>query len=170
MQGITFEYGDVPSTAHYLWKLHESCNFIPDSIKATSGMTFAPGVTWNPSLTVLSPSAAEAFSMSNTGLYPAMALFDPQKHVQIGAETISAIQDRWKREVASAQKVVVIGVRPNPGDPHIWASLATTSAELLFVGNEGSFNAWVSQYRPGGPSRFLGSRFTSSIPIILSNL
>jgi hypothetical protein len=97
-----------------------------------------------------------------------MSLFMKDKPVQAGPSWIKAIQAGWRDAVAQAEKVAIVGVRPNPMDEHLWEAVAATAAEVLFIGDEAAITGWASQYRrTAGPTRILGARFDQAIDELL---
>lgn len=159
--------GDVP-----LLKLHGSCNFLPSQISATRGVTFTAGVTFDGGIAPASDAnAVVAFCLADNALYPAMSLYMPGKHVQVGGAAIADVQITWAELVGQAAKVLTIGVNPFPEDEHVWGPLSNTTAMMGHVGNKAHFEAWVTGHRPKSRrSVFLGSSWSASFDAALSFL
>jgi hypothetical protein len=170
--GLGFQnaYNDdvpLPAGAVRLWKLHGSCNFIPDPSSiavAGEGVSYDfTGVQFNPTIIPVSPKEAIAH-VRQSGLYAAMCLYTVHKPIQIAAGLIEGFQHEWAATVRRAAQVVVIGTRPHDEDRHLWEPLAETRAELYFVGSEDSFNDWVSRSgRAAAKSHFVAERFEEAV-------
>ncbi len=170
---VPINYFDVspPNEAATLWKLHGSCNFLPDGgISATRGVSFSPGVSFGTGLRACQPSEVWAFCSGNTALYPAMAIYMAGKPVQVAPDAIGRLQAAWGQVVQAADTVALIGVRPNPPDTHIWAPLADTQARILFVGNEAAFDQWRKGNRSNTDDIYLGRRFDLCIGALIRAL
>lgn len=162
--GNKIEYGDGDSNGSLrVWKLHGSCNFVPESIHAGGGVTFGSGVVFNSSLRPVNPNDAVGFCLGGTGLYPAMALYMNAKPVQIGQATIHGLQKRWGEIVEQAKRVLVIGVRPYPQDHHIWTPLADCEGEVGYVGPKADFEDWRAAHRPDKPGVWVGRRWSDCL-------
>ncbi|MFW9889627.1 MAG: hypothetical protein ACFFER_15670 [Candidatus Thorarchaeota archaeon] len=160
----------VDSSDSIMWKLHGSCNFIPENIRATRGVSFGSSVTWNPDLRAVNPPEVKAFCYGNTALYPALAIYAKDKPVQIAPGIIRHIQNWWAEAIAQSSQIVVVGVNPYPDDNHIWNPIATSSGRLLYVGNEKAFKRWSAEYRSSNESIHLGNRFNLCIERIIDEL
>lgn len=172
-QGLQVHYNDIPppSGTVVVWKLHGSCNFKPDpkEISMRRGGSYAWGMTINVRLIPVSPSEIIQWLQGDTALYPAMCMFTLNKPSQISPGIFAERQHKWGALVNAADKVMVIGVRPNIQDEHIWQPLAVTGAKLHFVGNESQLNAWLPR-RIGGETNFMGSTFEATIDKITEEL
>lgn len=171
--GIKIAYWETPmepGTAS-LWKLHGSCNFLPSAIQATRGVSYTAGVVFNTDLTPSNPNDVIQFCLSDTSLYPAMALYMKAKPIQIGQSVIQDLQSRWADVVTTAKRILLVGVRPYPQDSHIWDPLARTKADLAFVGGKEEFDTWMTDHRQGSPGICLGSRwqrcFSETVTFVL---
>jgi hypothetical protein len=85
------------------------------------------------------------------------------KPAQICPSALADMQAAFRAAVMAAEKVAVVGVNPHVTDQHIWDCLAETDAELLLCGDEGAFERWMNEYRPGRPSRYIGPRFAECV-------
>ncbi|MBI2871999.1 MAG: hypothetical protein HYY00_02270 [Chloroflexi bacterium] len=159
--GKRVNYGgvEVDRNAIGIWKLHGSCNFLSAGIKASSGVLFSSGVAFEGELKAVNPNDAIEYCLSDMGLYPAMALYMNAKPVQVGQSVIHGLQRRWADVVRKANRLLVVGVRPYPGDTHIWQPLAECQGELGFVGPQPDFDLWRESQRAGKVSRWIGSRW-----------
>jgi hypothetical protein len=166
--GHPVEYGDRPldPRAVRVWKLHGSCNFIPDGVEVHPAVQWSSGVQWDPPLRVTTPTAAKRW-LQATSLYAAMCLYTVDKPAEIGASMIGILQSEWATTVTEAEAVVVVGTRPHDQDRHLWAPLARARGDLYFCGAHQSFYAWIKRTRRAKRrSHFIGSTFDSAIPTI----
>ena len=161
-QSIRVNYGDFPGPdgSVTVWKLHGSCNFLPAGIQATRGVSFTRGVTFNTRVHAVDDlNEAVTFCLSDNALPPVMCLFMEGKPTQVAPGSVVAMQEAWRAEVASADKVAVIGVHPNPADAYLWDALATTPGSLLYIGNKSAFGTWAEENRGKRDSRFIAKSF-----------
>ncbi|MBU6400344.1 MAG: hypothetical protein KGS61_08500 [Verrucomicrobia bacterium] len=155
---LRLNYFGEPSASNAeacVWKLHGSCNFKIANLAAGRGVLFGQGVIFEGGITPIQPHEVRAVFRGNTGLYPAMALYAKGKSISMSPGAIRDAQARWNQRVMSAEKVLLIGVAPNPEDSHIWDSLTKTSATVGFVGSRDMFESWTRPSSAGGKI-FLG--------------
>ena len=121
----------------------------------------------------MNPNEAIQYCLSDTGLYPAMALYMNSKPIQIGQSVIHGLQRRWGEHMRQAERVLVVGVRPYPDDTHIWGPLAECPGELGYIGPEDEFNKWKEAHRNSKLSRWIGPRwdacFSQSVSFVLED-
>ena len=139
-----------------IWKLHGSCNFKVTGLEAGRGVSFGTGVVFGGGIQPIDPSTVRAHYKGGTALYPAMALFAAGKPIAMSPAPIQEAQRRWKERVLQADRVAVLGVRPNPADSHVWGPIADTPAEVALVCSEVEFAQWRDTSRPSLPSSWLG--------------
>lgn len=140
-----------------VWKLHGSCNFRVTGLEAGRGVQFGSGVVFGGNIEPVDPSQVAGIYQGNTSLYPAMALYAAKKPVSMSPGPVEDAQRRWAAHVLKADRVAVVGVRPNPDDEHIWGPLSSTSAEIGYVGAERPFNSWITTHRHNKPNLHLGA-------------
>ena len=158
-------------TSLTVWKLHGSCNFLPgENVVATRDATFGSSAVLNPGVRVVDPSEVATYLTGNTSLYPTMSIYTRGKPVQISPFLTDSLQGLWRAAVGSADSVTVIGVKPHPVDEHIWAPLATTNANVMFIGDREPVEAWIAEHRPEKASRFIGTRFHDEIKNLVTTL
>ena len=63
---------------------------------------------------------------------PVMSYFEPDKRTTAGANFIEGQRQRFSELVATAERVVVIGVQPRQQDGHVWDPLARTRARITY--------------------------------------
>lgn len=136
-----WDYGNENSIP--VWKLHGSANWFSKDIRASDGVTFTKGVTFEGGLEAsLDINETIGKCIINQGLYPAMCLFMKGKPIQIAPSIIKKQQQEWSHAVTTARTVTCIGVNPLPEDSHIWKPIATTKARLYFIGDKLAFDDW----------------------------
>ncbi len=164
--GLSVNYNELPNPTNSVtvWKLHGSCNFIPNpqEISMRRGASYAWGVTVNVGLIPVSPSEAAKWVLGDNSLYPAMCMFTLNKPSQISPGVFAECQRKWAELAISAENVVLIGVKPHSPDKHIWEPLSATAAKLYFVGSESEFYSW-SPARKNRKSCYLGPTFAEAL-------
>lgn len=160
-RGMTIEYGEGETSADIvrIWKLHGSCNFISANLQVGGGISFSRGIVFEGGLRPVDPNDAIQYCLSNTGLYPAMALYMDAKPIQIGQAVVHQIQKRWGEVVRNAKRVLIVGVHPYPQDAHIWGPLAQSQGELAYVGPKQAFENWMRNHRQGELGQWLGAQW-----------
>jgi hypothetical protein len=75
---------------------------------------------------------------------------------------IQEIRNRWRDCVAEATTIIVIGVRPNPEDHHVWDPIAANpSARGFYIGSRSQLEAWPEA---STKLRFLEETFEAGLP------
>jgi len=164
---LAFDYFRAPDGAVPIWKLHGSCNFRSAWFNGSRGSKSASDA--DPIEPLEIPEARDVWNSANRTL-PAMSIYLRDRYAKTGHPQILDLQKRWGGVVRSAICVVVVGVRPLPGDDHIWGPLADTPANLIYVGDEGAFQRWDTQHRRNGESEFAGSTFEQGFDAIVDGL
>lgn len=167
--GVKVSYcGPDDLNSSIIVKLHGSCNFVPKDIQATLGVSYTSGVSFNSELAPIQPEDVEAWCYSNNSLYPSMAIYTKDKPLQIGAPAIQSFQKYWQEETIKADKIFIIGVRPNLEDKHIWNCLTRTKSNIYFCGSQDDFKDWQLDVERNDV--FLGEHFENTINDILNLL
>lgn len=152
-------FGDTTtSDSLSIWKLHGSCNFIPDGIQAGSGIMFGAGIVFDTGFKPVTPNDAIAFCLGGTALYPVMALYMKSKPLQIGQSVIKKQQELWSKKVLEAEKVLIVGVRPYFADECIWKPLTQTKAKVAYIGSKQEYDDWIKSDRRN-ETEFIASRW-----------
>lgn len=162
-QGLPFSYFEVIKDTTPVLKLHGSANWTSKDIKASAGIQYSSGVVFEGGIEAsLDIGTAVAKNLVNQGLAPVMSLYMEGKPLQVSPQSLDELQQLWAEQVANADAIVLIGVRPWPADVHVWDPLARTKAPVLAVGDEIEFETWANQYREGDFG-YVGSRFDNSL-------
>lgn len=151
-------------------KPHGSCNFISDSIQAQGNVSFTEGVTFSGGVRAVDLDEVVQYCRSDTALYPAMSLFRPDKHIQIGHSVVHDLQENWANAVEEADKIMIIGVKPRESDEHIWGELSETDADIYYIGGEESFYDWRENNRDNLQDEFISNRFHTGFADLIDRL
>lgn len=178
LQGMGVTYNDEPTPPKQvkLFKIHGSCNFLPDmGNRAIRGVTF--GTTDFPGAILEAPviavqSAREVINFCDTedAIAPAIAMYMPSKRALYCKQIIETQRKAWMREAFKAKRIYIIGLRVHEVDDHIWGVLAKTKCELYFVGGgHDTFLQWASKNNRKN-SRPIAENFNEALPIIAKHL
>jgi len=58
---------------------------------------------------------------------------------------IQELRNLSAQVISDASVVIIIGVRPNKEDSHIWGPIQNTSANLNYIGSKNHFKDWKSE-------------------------
>ncbi|GGM52678.1 hypothetical protein [Haloarcula argentinensis] len=163
-------FPDQLSEQSIVLKPHGSCNFISDSVQAQGGVSFTEGVRFSGGIRAVDLDEVIQYCRSNTALYPAMSLFRPDKHIQIGHSVIQDLQKNWANAVEEANKIAIIGVKPRKSDEHIWGQLSKTNADIYYIGGEEPFNDWRNDNRANSQDEFISDRFHTGFADLIDRL
>ena len=154
-----FGNGPTEGDSFLLWKVHGSCNFVPQSIRGQAeGVSISPGVSIDGELAAVNLRAARGFA-EQSAFSPSMAVFMEGKPVQSCPSVVRALQDRWAAAISCAEVVGLIGVRPNPADTHLWDPLSDAPGRVIVIGDEAANEDWAATRRAGKSTSVLGPYF-----------
>lgn len=162
----------VPRNNFSVLKIHGSCNFLPETlgVKFTNASFENCGVYINAPVKPAQPHEVVKFCQQENSLAPAIAMYAIGKKVKFSESFVLEQQRFWQESVSKAKKVFVIGLRVNPEDAHIWQTLASCKAQLLYVGFEKEdFENWKRENRRKD-AHWIAKTFDESIPIIKNHL
>lgn len=125
-------------------KPHGSCNFLPASIQA-SGISFTEGVSFDAGVNCVSRDDVIEYYHSDRDLYPAIALYRPDKEAQISPSTIHRFQELYQEAVSEANIIGIIGAGIHPQDNHVWDPLASSDAAIHYIGGKSGFEDWRAE-------------------------
>ncbi len=96
-------------------------------------------------------SLSELLTRQQQGsLYPpVMCYINPSKYKISGANFIEEQQRKFYNQVRTAEQIVIIGVRVNENDAHIWQPLSRAQGKILFVSGKSAgeeFEGWKSSH------------------------
>ena len=106
------------------------------------------------------------YCLTQTSVAPAIAMYARGKPVFNSPGYVARQQEHWRAEVARADDIVIVGLRANDDDDHIWGVLGEAPARLHFVGGEPEeFGAWAENARhPRAEPK--GKTFRDALPEI----
>lgn len=124
-----------------IMKLHGSCNFITPMTRGKLKVNYNRYSFFDIPLAIIPPSDVEE-EMNNNGLPPAMSIYARGKDLNIGRKDIKQTQKEFQDMVSNANLVIVVGVKPNPEDHHIWDYLRDMKGKLVLVSPDKECNRW----------------------------
>lgn len=155
-------------------KPHGSCNFIPKGEDffnvAEDAEVNISGLTTTDNIKPVDLGEAANYCKGDNVLYPAMALFRPDKQIQIAQNFVNALQNKWSNAVKEAEKIAIIGVKPRLRDEHIWGELAAANGEILYIGGKEPFQDWRDSCRNDDRDTFIANRFHKGFDQLIKNL
>ena len=168
----------LPDNRIALLKIHGSIHFLPDLLggqfincKVDLTNSFPDSAAFGAAIRLASgnPEVYE-FCRRETSVAPAIAMYAPGKRVLVSPDYVKRQQEHWRAEVARARDIILIGLRPNPQDEHIWNPLAQASASLRFVGYEADeFWSWAREAGRVNASP-MARTFVEALPLIQASL
>jgi hypothetical protein len=157
--GIDTTYiGDVPVGAARVLKVHGSCNFIPQNLlagNASMSWSYKGGINTVPKF--VHPNTVRQ-ELDKTGIPSAMSMYTEKKHNPICPLVLKQLRADFIKYCEAAKVIITVGVKPNPDDPHIWRSIADSSASILVVADKESSNRWIAEFGKG-KAAWIGGTF-----------
>jgi hypothetical protein len=160
-----FEKSTTGASVLTVWKLHGSCNFLPESVVGDASAVSYSGaaVSWDGEMRIVDPVHVGPF-VSQNAFYPAMAVFMEGKPIHSHQTAIKEIQTRWRAAITESDIVGIIGVFPNETDTHLWDPLSDTSAAAVVIGDVKAYEGWKTRRRVGKRSEIVGDQFARDLP------
>jgi len=137
-------------------KPHGSCGFLPDlqgnkfygvSAKGTFGSYFEGSIVPTTNQETIQSWCVDP---GHSGMAPSMSFYAPGKWTPVASSPISQQRADWKSACESYDICLVVGVRCNPSDTHIWQPLADSKGELIFVNpasrDTQEFDEWAAAH------------------------
>lgn len=180
-QVVYFEDRASAGVSATCWKIHGSCNFIPEQEIKMVGIAMGFDHLFGSKLKATGlddvdrycTSQDDAPSAFHSPFVPTMVAVMPGKPVPFANPTISDLQRIWTRSVGAVDVVALVGVRPNPNDDHIWGPIASTAAKVVAVGGPDGyreFDTWRNAYRGGRPFEYLGDGFDQTVDALVRSV
>lgn len=153
-----------------LLKPHGACNFKTEGVTVARAASIDPqSFSINVPISFLHPDkVVEHFT--NNQLPAAMCLYMRGKKSIIAPDQIELIASEFKQLLISADTVVVIGVRPNPEDTHIWDNLRMREGNLFMIAGEEECEKWNDEHRQGKHFDWISNRFQAGFEKLCSVL
>lgn len=160
-----FDHAATTKDAIAVWKIHGSCNFLPNSVAGGAGVVSfaANAVSWDGEARLVDPSEARRF-IEASAFYPVMAVFMEGKPIQSNPSLVRDLQQRWATAVREAECVGIIGVAPNVADAHLWQPLGETDARIVVIGDTNAYAKWGDDHRGSKETIIVGSKFEAALP------
>lgn len=157
MLGMKYHHplGPPVQNAIPVFKLHGSCNIVPDLGGGTiSGILIDLGPPPEPGITVAGVGGDMVKSLSVNEMYdflhpeqtlvPCVAMYHKTKSIRDCPSAITRIQNIWQESLKTTERLFVIGTRFVPHDTHIWDSIGAFPGELCWVSPDASeVEAWA---------------------------
>ena len=152
-------------------KLHGSCNFVQNTFQVSGKAIINQYFTMNIPLIHISPADVEK-NMKNNQIPPAMSLYikDKDRFDFIGAHERNIMLSKFHDYLKEIELAIVIGLRPNPEDHHIWDHLRDLRGRIFLVGGLEECKDWGRQYRPKDNDIWLSETFVSAFPAIINKI
>jgi hypothetical protein len=168
---VAYKSLPVPKNNFSVLKIHGSCNFIPDLGDANfaNASFIGCGTYVEASIKIASPYEVIEFCNRETSFAPAIAMYAKGKSVKFCSSFVSQQLKLWQMSVSKAKKIFVIGLSVNPEDTHIWETLASAEAQLLYVGKEEDFENWKKENRRKN-AHWIAKTFDEALPKIKNHL
>ena len=147
-------------------KVHGGCNLLlkTNGLVVKGDFVVTDGV-FNAAVEVVPPEQV-ATELDKRLAPPAMSLYARGKKVLFSPWIVDAMLKEFQESMNDAGLVVIVGVRPNPSDDHIWEHLARMKGRLASVGNRQYYTEWTQANRNEMDNAWLGDRFISSFDAI----
>ncbi len=121
----------------HILKIHGSPNFIPEM----NGNQFinctieVKGTHLDAPCRAVDLYTAKQFLQTNDTLAPAIAMYHPKKQVRYCPEFVKFQQSEWIRSLHQAKRCIIIGLKYNSADEHIWKELEKSTCHKYYVGS-----------------------------------
>jgi len=169
--GLQINYLFSPAGQCPLMKLHGSCNWFLDIPGINSHVSIGSNVWFDASIISLNTAEKVLDRLrGDSPFYPVFSLFTYGKPNPLGNTFLTFLQEEWRKMVASAKQIAIIGVRPYPLDTHIWQPLSSTPANIYCIGDNEAYEKWHRESNRVYETKFVGNRFNESIDDLLNIL
>jgi len=108
------------------------------------------------------------FSSYKPAFFPVLGLYSPDKPSIVAPGKLQDLRNTLAERINRATALVLIGLRPNPRDPHLWEPVAQSRAsKIAYVGGEPDYEALKKLQ---GKSVHLAATFEDGVAPVLSVL
>jgi hypothetical protein len=149
--GLTADYmleDALPQGSIPLAKIHGSCNFITaDLFQSRAYLTNANASSIECSFTALPVPDLEdrlqaRFSTYQPAFFPVLGLYSPNKPSIVAPVKLQSLRNILAERIRLATAVVLIGLKPNRRDPHLWEPIAQSRAsKIVYVGGQTDYES-----------------------------
>lgn len=141
-----------------LLKIHGSCTFIPMHNVFIGGEYKQFGGHFDSSLQVV-PTHLVDREIRRQKVQPAMRLFTKKKDILVGGTLLEQILKEFHSSIDNAKLIIVVGVRPNPEDTHIWDHLRDSKGKVVLLSPDSTCGEWIEEFRKGKDSQWYKAGF-----------
>jgi len=167
---VDYSCNEIENNGIRILKVHGSCNFITENIQSRMPYLTNTNSQIDCGMECLQPVDVEKvlerrFSDANAFYYPVMSLYSFGRNSLVAGTRIQKIRNTWSGYVSRASLIVVIGVKPNCEDTHVWNPIKETkSANLFYIGSQEDFKIWASA---NSNFKFLAEEFNDGFESLL---
>ncbi len=129
-------------------KIHGSCNFVSDDLYSwRHHLVNANASSLECSFTPLQArdlvkALRRQFSTYRPAIYPVLGLYSPHKPSMLAPAKLQTVRNFLAQSIERATTVVLIGIKPNAGDPHLWGPVAKSRARKInYIGGTSDYGA-----------------------------
>jgi hypothetical protein len=130
-----------------LYKIHGSCHFIPDQSKVRCRHYSNTGGEFNSGIIIAPLNENVEKWIRKSKVDPAMRLFTKGKDILSCRDMLERILQQFENMVNDSDFLVIIGVKPNPEDNHIWDLLADMKGDIVLCGRDPLCKSWLKDNR-----------------------
>jgi hypothetical protein len=128
-------------------KIHGSSNFVTENLERHKVYLTSPGSAIGCAFECINPLLAEEtlkekFAPRELRYAPVMSLYAWGKNSLVGGVKVQELRNCWRTHALYAEQLVIIGVRPNRGDTHIWETVRGTGARVYYIGGREDHRGW----------------------------
>lgn len=163
----------APQESVPLAKIHGSSNFITDDLFSDRAYITNPNAMIECTFTALHVQNLESrlrerFSTYKPAFFPVLGLYSPDKPSILAPAKLQNLRNIFAERINRATAVVLIGVRPNPRDPHLWEPVAQSQASrIAYVGGEADYQTLMKLQ---GKAVHLAETFKAGAAPVLNTL
>jgi len=166
---INYDPGVKNNDSLDILKIHGSCNFINNAMTGpenslSAGM--AAGLIDGGGVEFVQPKLVSTI-LKQRPLGPVMAYYMQNKPTITNKSFLEKLQKEWKAQIKKSNKIILIGIKPNPQDTHIWNPIISSNAKIGYVGSASGFKA-LKKMNPKKSPVQIATSFETSISAIES--
>jgi len=149
----------LPMASIPLMKIHGSCNYIPKKITGKGKWIHNVGTVINCGLEYVFPPSEVEKRLLDIPISAAIGLYLKGKKCIVGNTAIQKIVKDFQNELLSTDIVIIIGVKPNEEDYHIWDHIRNFNGAFYYIGGKEEFDIWTKKNRKGKTSIWISDKF-----------
>jgi hypothetical protein len=92
-------------------------------------------------------------------------MFTTRKEAPIDPAWLDRVLNQCRDVMLNADSVIIVGVKPNAHDNHIWSPLSQPARPVYFISNDKLAERWCEENGP--KKRMIGGLFKESVGEIL---